>query len=60
MTKRNPGIYKKYTDTHPQYPFRLPATLKDEIEEKRLELGLSKQEFMQRVFELGYPRLVGG
>jgi hypothetical protein len=60
MTKRDPLIYKSYAAKRPQYPFRLPDTLRDEIEQKRLELGLSKQEFMQLVFELGYPRLVGG
>jgi hypothetical protein len=58
VTKRNPTIYKSYAGKRPQYPFRLPADKKDEVEQMRLELGLSKQAFMEHVFEVGYPLLM--
>lgn len=57
MTKRDPTVYKNYSSKRPQYPFRLPVESKDEIEELRVEMGLTKQGFMDVVFELGYPML---
>jgi hypothetical protein len=57
VTKRNPSIYRNYSDKRPQYPFRLPEQQKDEVEQMRLQLGLSKQDFMEQVFNLGYPLL---
>jgi hypothetical protein len=58
VTKRNPTIYRNYSDKRPQYPFRLPEQQKDEVEQMRLQLGLSKQDMMSKVFELGYPLLL--
>jgi hypothetical protein len=36
----------------------LPEQQKDEVEQMRLQLGLSKQDMMSKVFELGYPLLL--
>ena len=57
MTKRNPAVYLNYSSKRPQYPFRVPKEQRDEVEELRAQLGLGKQEFMTKVFELGYPML---
>lgn len=57
MTKRNPAVYLNYSSKRPQYPFRVPKEQRDEVEELREMLGLGKQEFMTKIFELGYPLL---
>lgn len=58
MTKRNPEVYRRYDQARPQYPYRLPRELTNEVESLRQEFGFSKQQLMERIFELGYPMLL--